>query len=507
MAEIEMLATTQAVHTGSIDTVRETRFDPPHRIANDASDRVPGLPTESPALNAAAVDDVVLERSALAIVEQVRLQAQQLAEHLRHQQNDLDRREAELQAGLAKQEQQQRNGRLWLRERHVELTDRDEELSRLNRTLDVRTGELEAIELNQIELRQRSQEELHARREGLDRREAAIRELELTLDERHRNTLLSAEALVDAAAAHDQLSQSLETRSREFDDRHSAVIGMIGRFLKGETHISIKTNQRASSEGRHAGRARAAGDEDRSPSMFERDELDELGSLLVELQNRRTHLAEAETLLLRARSETDELRERLLAERAILESQRKSERRQLEEQRQRVEGEWQKRRESLQLANDQLELRRAAVDQMRGELALVQRETLETRLAAEELLAQLAGAVPSAQLTHQLARSRSKLSEHYRLQIDELAAQRRQLESLSAQLPEQHEKLNRQKRELEAWLTARQAELEKMAEQLAAREQLIDRQQGHLEQHRIDWDRERNEYQQQVRRRLAELGN
>jgi len=152
-----------------------------------------------------------------------------------------------------------------------------------------------------------------------------------------------------------------------------------------------------------------------------------------------------------------------------------------------------------------LELRRAAVEQMRGELTLMQRDTLETRLAAEQILAQLAGAIPPAQLTHQIARSRSKLVDYYRLQNDELTEQRQQLEALAAQLPVQHEKLHRQRRELEQSLQERQTELEKMAGQLAGREAELDRQQEMLTKQQIQWDHERVDYQRQIRRLLAEI--
>jgi hypothetical protein len=167
---------------------------------------------------------------------------------------------------------------------------------------------------------------------------------------------------------------------------------------------------------------------------------------------------------------------------------------------------WSAAGKALEAASQQLELRRAAVDQMRAELTVVQREALENRLAAEDLLAQLAGAIPPAQLSHQIARSRARLGDCYRLQQEDLVNQRRQLETLAAQITDQHGRLSAQKRELEQWLRERTAESEADAARLVKRESQIDRQRDLVEKQRFDWEHERQEYQHQIRRLLTELG-
>jgi hypothetical protein len=236
------------------------------------------------------------------------------------------------------------------------------------------------------------------------------------------------------------------------------------------------------------------------------DEFDQLAEMLAELQSRRTHLAEAEALLERAQRETAEFHQALLAERKQFDAERKSERQRQDELRRRSETDLQRRREALEAASQQLELRRAAVDQMRAELTVAQREALENRLAAEELLGQLAGAIPPAQLSHQIARSRARLGDCYRLQQEDVSDQRRQLETLAAQISEQHNRLSAQKRELEQWLRERTAECEADSSRLAQRESLLDRQRDLVEKQRFDWEHERQEYQHQIRRLLAELG-
>jgi hypothetical protein len=137
---------------------------------------------------------------------------------------------------------------------------------------------------------------------------------------------------------------------------------------------------------------------------------------------------------------------------------------------------------------------------------VAQREALENRLAAEELLAQLAGAIPPAQLSHQIARSRARLTECYRLQQEGILDERRQLEALAGQITEQHGRLAAQKRDLERWLHERTDEAEAETARLAEREKQLDLQRDRIDKQRYDWEHERQEYQHHIRRLLAELG-
>lgn len=491
-----------------IEAVRETRIDPPHRIHNGVDEAAAAQQAgDAVGLASAVPSEEEFEPVSLKLVQQLRLQAQQLAGHLQNQQADLDRREAEMQAKLAQLEQHERNRRLWLKEAHDELSEREAELVRREEELAARARGLDVRETTLRELAQAGEEELLARREGLDRREAALREAQEGLRERDLEMREAEEGLADAASAHDQLVRELDERAAAFEARRSAMSEMLERFLRGELLVPARPNRGLRSLARSNQRGAALAD-DRAArgDGFLRDEFDELADALVELQARRDHLAEADTLLRRAESEVEELRQDLLRERTLFENQRQAERRELDEMRRRNELDLERRLQAIQAANDQLELRRAAVDQMRGELVTMERETLETRLAVEELIAQMSGGVPPAQLTHAIARSRSKIAEHYRLQSDELAAQRRELERLASQLAEQHDRTARHKRDIDEWLACRQAEIEQSAGRVAQREQQLDAMRDELEKLRFDWEHERREYQHEIRRLLAELG-
>jgi hypothetical protein len=508
MPEISNRARAAAAAEPSGMAGRENRIDPPHRLANGRDEE----PQGQAAANAGnSAGDTEAEIASLAMVQQLRLQAQQLSEHLGQQQADLDRREAELQAHAARLEQQERNNRLWLKCQHEELADRDGALRVREGELQQRTRHLEQVEQNLAAIRRTGEEELKARQTALDRREAAMRRLDEQTRERLLEVQAAAVALRDASLAHDELVHDLERRVNDFDMRRGVTLEMLARFLAGEAVLPARP--------KHSGRSEAAEfvatqqqgltnelGSPRGGGHSLADEFDQLANLLAELHSRRMHLAEAEALLERAQNEVAELHQLLLAERKQFDAERRDERERNDELRRRGEADLQRRREALEAASQQLELRRAAVDQMRGELTVVQREALENRLAAEELLAQLAGAIPPAQLSHQIARSRSRLSDCYRLQQEDLVNQRRQLETLATQITEQHSRLLTQKRELEQWLRDRTTENETDAARLVRRESQIDQQRDLVDKQRFDWEHERQEYQHQIRRLLTELG-
>jgi hypothetical protein len=490
---------------------RENRIDPAHRLANGRDEQPQPAGGLAQAVKVCPPDDAVDEIASLAMVQQLRLQAQQLSEHLGQQQSDLDRREAELLAQTARLEQQERNNRLWLKCQHEELAERDAALKSREEEIQQRADHIEQLEQNIAAIRRSGEEELEARRAALDRHEAAVRKADEQTRERFLEIQAAAAALRDAGAAHEELLGDLERRVHDFDTRRGITLEMISRFLAGEAVLSARPTQSsrneaaeyASSQQRPAPQTAVA---PQNENQRLGDEFDQLAEMLAELQSRRTHLAEAEALLDRAQRETAELHQALLAERKQFDAERQSERQRQAELRRRGEDDLHRRREALEAASQQLELRRAAVDQMRAELAAAQRDVLENRLAAEELLAQLAGAIPPAQLSHQIARSRARLGDCYRLQQDDVTNQRRQLESLAVQISEQHSRLAAQKRELEQWLRERIAECEADASRLAQRENLLDRQRDLVEKQRFDWEHERQEYQHQIRRLLAELG-
>jgi 2C-methyl-D-erythritol 2,4-cyclodiphosphate synthase len=165
----------------------------------------------------------------------------------------------------------------------------------------------------------------------------------------------------------------------------------------------------------------------------------------------------------------------------------------------------QQKREALQKQSQKLDECRAALEQTRSELLRLHRETLEIRLATEELWVQLSAAAPPAALTRSLGRIRSKLADQYRLAGAEVQSQKAELESIRSQLVAQYQKLEDRRKQFEHWAARQQEELQQQANLLIAREQEIRRQEAQLRDSARRWESERLDYQRQILRLQAQL--
>ncbi len=118
-----------------------------------------------------------------------------------------------------------------------------------------------------------------------------------------------------------------------------------------------------------------------------------------------------------------------------------------------------RRREAVQRRDGQVDQSRIALRQLRAELARMHRETLEVRLATEELWSQLSTVAPPEALTRSLGRIRSKLADDYRRANAELIDRKTELETIRGQLATQYEALVQQKRQFEQWADAKREEI------------------------------------------------
>src|SRR5208283_6152529 len=154
---------------------------------------------------------------------------------------------------------------------------------------------------------------------------------------------------------------------------------------------------------------------------------------------------------------------------------------------------------------EQVDQTRAALGQFRAELGRMHRETLEIRLATEELWAELSGSAPPAALTRSLGRIRSRLADHYRMANLELHQKKEELEQLRAQLSEQYEKLIRQKRTFDAWAAECREEVEEQANRLLARGEDLDHREADMGEFSRRSQAEKLELQEEIHRLRAKL--
>jgi len=424
------------VHSAAVPVV-EKRFDQAHEVPRGIA-KAPSPPDQSPAgvANSSNPAKEALEASELPpaslagtkglgsqgitpeLIQQFRLQAQQLAAHLDSRQRDIDRREAELHARIAQQESAGRNARLWFQERNNELDDR---------------------------------------KSALDQREQMINSRLIEFDERSDREHTSAEA-----SQHDeQLLHDLDLRRRQEE----------------LNELTLQLDQRH--QHCHA--------------------------LQQKLTERENILEAAESALARNQVEWDDQRRQEQQQRGEIQARFQEQHARAIDGHRQIEIELQKQREALYGRSQQLERRGAALDQLRSDLLRVQRETLELRLATEELWAQMSGLAPSASLTQSLARLRAQLSENFRLQAAEVDAQRTEAQQLAATVAKQHQLLIAQKHQWQQSAAAAQRQIELQAASLAAQEEQLNGQLDRQYQAQQEWEAQRHRLESELRRLQAKL--
>jgi chromosome segregation ATPase len=373
-----------------------TRVDPAHQIAKQE-----GI--------TAAVGDAAAEKPLPdeAVAEQLHVQADQLASHLRAQQKQLDHRQAELNAQIAQLERDARTARLWLGEREAEL----------------------------------------------------------------------------------------DRRSRELDQQQREVEGRLARLAAAD---AARRNQADTPDAKGQTKAAAPG-----PELLAREEV--LRRTAEALEAKRRQLDEAEARLADAKAETQELQRQVSETRREAQEERRSQGGRLAAEQRRALAELQQRRQAVERRSEHVDRCRTALEQLREELTRMHGETLELRLATEELWAELSGAAPPAALTRSLGRIRSKLADHYRLMDADLKQQKNELETIRGELAEQHEKLARQKREFQQWAARRQEGIDKQAARLVAREEQLRQKEAELTDQAHRWQAERLQDREEIRRLRSQL--
>ena len=605
---------------------KENRVDPAHRLGAVPEEGVRAIPAE--ALAAALTEeekmelvggDIAWNEGGVALVGQIREQATQLARHLQSQQQNLDRREAELNAREAALENEVRSARLWLTSRQAELEDQAKELAAQSTeiieaeevlpaedegptTLKLHIDE-DAASYNAdskdtagtgVRFKQEKQvlhdlqQQLSLKEQELGHREKKItkseqdlekRALELAGKERELETI--AEDLQRRETLLAQQQGRTETQKAEFEKRHREMDqrqAMLYRDIEEHTQLRTRLGsdqhaleelradiaqrreefeqqrlmierQRAECEelrvqtNADLDRQRAECDELRKQAAaelelqqeqaqdlqvreealqqrhveiqtairrFERmgaveERMHELDEMANAFQARRRYLDDAETLLKQQEEELQAERERLEAEQEEKEEALRRERNKMIDEQKRASLDYSRQREALQRRVEQVDSREATLEQMRAEVNRTQREALETRLATEELWAQMSGPLAPASLARSLAQVRAKLADHYRLTDRDLNERRRELEALRHSLDEKHSQLQKRWEEMENWAEGQRQAVEDQAARLVAREQELDRQQTYFEELELRWQEERHGYRQDIRQLLAKI--
>jgi len=446
---------------------RGTRLDTAHAVgdvaprtgANDTADVAAGL-----------ADLAVRELDAAPgqwlsnAVARMRRQGRQLADLLRARQEDLDYREAQQNARAAELDSQLRAARLWLEERHHDLCQRDGQLQQRERDVADRLSQLSAAEVYLDNTRRAVDADVSRHHDEQSARQAQLDALEQTL-------ALQAAAL---AAAQQEFHQRRQTEGDALARANQLVIA------QRESSLAMARQALAALEARRVAIEQQAEALSRQaielaeraslPSPEQAQRSSELDEREIALDTRKQAIVEAEDVIARNQAELIKWRDALQQERERLAQQARFDRRRWAEERRAAETDLAQERESLERASRQLDARRQSLDELRAELMGMSREALETRLAAEELVAGLSTSLSAPEIANALADGRARLADYHQLSARRFAEREIELQKLADDLATQSAKLTAQKVELDQWLNRRQREFDEQAVRLAARE-------------------------------------
>jgi hypothetical protein len=440
-----------------LDTAHVVGDGPPSALA--AADAIGGV-TELAARELDAASGQWLSQA----VARMRRQGRQLADLLRARQEELDHREAQQNARAAELDSQLRAARLWLDERHQDLCQRDERLLQREKDVADRLSQLSAAEVFLDNTRRAVEADARRQHEEQTARQAELAGREQTLalqaaalgaaqQEFHERRQLEGDALARATQlAVAQRESSLATVRQ-------ALAALDARRLALEQQAEALSQ-----------RARELAEQASRPSPEQAQRAAELDEQEANLDSRRHALVQAEEVIARDQAELGKWRDELGQERERLAQQARVDRRRRAEERRAAETDLERQRDSLERTSRQLDARRQALDELRGELMAISRDALETRLAAEELVAGLSTSLSAPQLATSLADGRARLADYHQLAAGKLAEREVELRKLADDLAEQSAKLSAQKNDLDCWLSRRQREFDKQTSRLAARE-------------------------------------
>lgn len=448
---------------------RRTRIDSSHVVddsegnqslpteARDSSSNArPEVPDESRATSPALLEveepspDLVAAVAGLTLDsrrEQLQMQVSQLATHLQERLRETDRREAALNARASQLEADLRTSRLWLREREHEFQEREAELRRQIEDLQDRAA-APSVEAAGNALRGIPDE---AEATDFNARQQAVSERE----------------------------QELQLRENDLRDRRFEV----ERQASALRHAQQVWEQERAREERNLAQQRERLDIEYKVRCEQRDE----------------DLRSAEALLAAHAAQIDHDRLALAAERQAWDEQKSRQSQAIDERRQASEAEHDDRRQRLDARQDWIERQKAGLEQVRGEILGLHRQSLEMRLIAEQLWSQITGRLTPADVTHAVAQLRLKLTEQYKLEEQNLEARRQELVALGERIAAQHGELKLLQSGIRDWAASRQQEIEQQAAALVQRELTLDEQELQSRQAQHQWQADRRALEQQIR--------
>ncbi len=234
---------------------------------------------------------------------------------------------------------------------------------------------------------------------------------------------------------------------------------------------------------------------------------------LVELQRKQSCQLERRRTILEEYSESlRRQQECLVRMQQSVESSAEHERQRLMAERQAWElkvqtlaAENRRQSDMVTLHAENLESRRARLDQLREELEVRHRETLEMRMAVDEAWAQLAQVTGDENAAQRVDASRETLSEYYRALREGMETQRQEVADARQLFEQQKTEFRSEQQTFTDWVAQREQQLRRQEDQLQSQLAQVADQEKSWQKARDTWLSERLEAERIIRQLLSEL--
>jgi len=155
--------------------------------------------------------------------------------------------------------------------------------------------------------------------------------------------------------------------------------------------------------------------------------------------------------------------------------------------------------------NKRLEQMRMVLDRSREELGKMHRETLEVRLATEELWLRLARESGSEDLKKSVAKIQTRLATEYQDAVARFELQKQELVQSRNELREQQEQLSARKDQIDQLAVQVESAQSERERNVKEREEEMDRRQEHIDEQMRRLQHERAEMEHEVRMLQAQI--
>jgi hypothetical protein len=460
---------------------------------------------------------------------QLHVQADQLATYLLDRQRDVDGRESQLNVRVAQLENELRTARLWVREQEHEFSEKELGLQQRVSDLESRLQALSASELTIEETQKQLQQEIQQREQRLGEREQKLLEGQQRLVDEAEELGVTSERLKRQRVEVEEASQvekQQTARDREAaDEQHGKLLAQIEQSkqtLDEQEERLAESKQTLDEQEESLAESKRALDEQEESLAQRKQAVDEQEERLGELakhkpateftelqerqdQARKKQLDDAEAMLAEHRSDLSDDRQLFELERELAQAELVEERQLLVEREQEIEEQDRASRQSDESRSIDVDRRVAAAEQVKQESLETFREALEMRILVEELWADVSKSTPPALITQRLGQLRVRLTEQFRLDRQDLAQRRTELQELGQRLEVRSRKLHEQRDELKNWMQQRESHVESQAARLVNRELELDHETDRFTAFQREWASEKRQLQSQVRQLGGDL--